>query len=43
LQKDGEALVKVCAAVNVSAPTAAGQVMLRLINTAAGNDVFLGK
>jgi hypothetical protein len=28
---------------NVTAPTAAGQVMLRLINTGSGNDVFLGK
>jgi hypothetical protein len=43
VQKDGAALVKVSAAANVSAPTAAGQVMLRLINTGSGNDVFLGE
>jgi hypothetical protein len=35
--------VKVSVTANVTAPTAAGQVMLRLINTGSGNDVFLGK
>ena len=28
---------------NVTAATAAGQVMLRLMNSGSGNDVFLGK
>jgi hypothetical protein len=42
-QKDGQSLVKVSVAVNVSEPTAAGQLMLRLINSGTGDDVFLGK
>ena len=45
LQKSGESLVKVSVTANVSAPTAAGQVMLRLINPGVGssNDIFMGK
>ena len=42
-QKDGQSLVRVAATANVTSATAAGQVMLRLINTGSGNDVFLGK
>jgi hypothetical protein len=42
-QKDGQSLVKVSATANVTAATAAGQVMLRLMNSGSGNDVFLGK
>jgi hypothetical protein len=42
-QKDGQSLVKVSAKVNVTSATAAGQVMLRLLNSGSGNDVFLGK
>ena len=44
-QKSGQSLVKVSVTANVSQPTAAGQVMLRLINPGVGSDddIFLGK